>query len=792
MQNIFSHRAFSFIFICSACWAQTSPPVPASYQDLYDQLNGQISSFSQTIHASWDGTPYPVLDSAHLLAADSESASSLLTPNYYMNVVAPELNELQAVGVQSVTTHINFPILYPPYYSNPQDYQSYVTFYQQLAQDVHSRGMQLIIESATNTDLAGTNGGEYDSYYASLAWNDYMTGRAQNALNIAQLIQPDYLSVITEPDSEASDTGQTNAGTISGSTQELGVILSTLQAAGVTTPIGAGAGTWIKNFTQWIQAFTPYAVQYIDIHIYPPNQNYLPNALSAADIAHAAGKPIAMTEAWCEKVRDSEVGSTTLNFNDIEARYVYSFWAPIDTSFLQAIVDMSQYKQFLFIAPSWSRYFFAYLDYNQYPSISDDTTMENTAAQAAKAANTIGAFTSTGLAWESMIIPAPDTIAPALPAAPVVTTLGLNVVGMTWTASTDNIGVAGYNLYRNGAFFAVTSNLGYTDQTVSSGTAYSYAISAFDAAGNVSPLSAALNVTTLSPPDTQAPTTPGGLSGTGISDKQIFISWNPSTDDTGVSGYRIYRGSTAAALTLITSTSATSFTDNSSAIRPSTTYFYSVAAYDARNNSSAQTPAIAVAALADTTPPTVPGQFVAVPVSTTQINLSWAPSTDDIGVAGYKIYRGTTPNSLGLIGSTPSTAFNDTGRVSTQTYYYAVAAYDAAMNYSAQTAPLAAKPIADVTLPTTPLGLTGVALSSSQIQLSWSPSTDDAGIGGYSVYRGTSAQSLKQIANSAGTVYIDSNSILAGKTYYYAVAAYDRSNNYSPQSNVVAVTALSK
>lgn len=783
--------AFLFASLGSQGWAQSNPPVPPTYQDLYDQLNGQISSFSSTIHASWDGTPYPVSYSAHLLSADSENATSLINSGYYAGSVTPELNAIQALGVKSVTTHINFPILYQNYYSaDPQDYQSFVSFYQQLSQDVHSRGMTLVIETATNSALAGTNGGTYSTYYQSLSWTDYMNGRAQNALNVAQLIQPDYLSVITEPDSEASDTGQTNAGTISGSLQELGVILGAIQGAGATTPIGAGAGTWISSFTQWIQAFAGTSVQYIDIHIYPPNKNFLPNALTAADTAHAAQKPIAMTESWCEKVRDSELGSNTVNFNDVEARYVFSFWAPIDSAFMQSMVDMSQYKQFLFIAPSWTRYFFAYLDYSVYGSITDDDTIETDAEQAAAVANNDGAYTSTGLAWENMIIPAPDTMPPSVPAAPTLTAVSLNVVSLAWTPSTDNVGVAAYNLYRNGTWITTTSNLTWADQTVASGTTYNYTLTAFDAPGNQSAPSAPLSVTTLSPPDTQPPSMPTNLTGNGLSDKQTYISWSPSTDNVAVAGYRIYRGSSPSALTLINSIQTPNYTDSNNIV-PGTTYYYAVAAYDAVNNSSPQTAPVAVASLPDTTAPTMPAQLTATAVSSTQINLSWLPSTDDVGVAGYRIYRGKSATSLTLVGSTSSLSYCDKNSISpSQIYYYAIAAFDAAMNYSPQTAVISVSPVPDTQPPTTPNNLTGVPLSTSQIEISWSPSTDNISVAGYKVYRGTSPSPLTLWGSTTATSYTDNNNVGAGKSYYYAVAAYDSSQNYSAQTAPIVVTSF--
>jgi hypothetical protein len=82
---------------------------------------------------------------------------------------------------------------------------------------------------------------------------------------------------------------------------------------------------------------------------------------------------------------------------------------------------------------------------------------------------------------------------------------------------------------------------------------------------------------------------------------------------------------------------------------------------------------------ADTTPPTVPTGLTASAISSSQINLSWTASTDNVGVTGYNIYRGGSK-----IGTTPSTTYQDTGLAASTSYTYNVSAFDAAGNTSAQ------------------------------------------------------------------------------------------------------------
>jgi chitodextrinase len=81
----------------------------------------------------------------------------------------------------------------------------------------------------------------------------------------------------------------------------------------------------------------------------------------------------------------------------------------------------------------------------------------------------------------------------------------------------------------------------------------------------------------------------------------------------------------------------------------------------------------------DTTPPSVPTGLSATAVSSTQINLSWTASTDNVGVTGYDVFRNGTQ-----VGTTATTSYQDTGLTPDTTYSYTVAAYDAAGNVSAQ------------------------------------------------------------------------------------------------------------
>ncbi|PWU25070.1 MAG: hypothetical protein C5B48_03195, partial [Candidatus Rokuibacteriota bacterium] len=224
----------------------------------------------------------------------------------------------------------------------------------------------------------------------------------------------------------------------------------------------------------------------------------------------------------------------------------------------------------------------------------------------------------------------PDTTKPSAPGT-LQATAGAGQVGLTWKASTDNVGVTGYNIFRGstqvGSVDGTTTS--YTDTGVAPGT-YSYTVKAVDGAGNVSDPS---NSATATVADTTKPGAPGLLTATGGT-AQVGLSWQASTDDVGVTSYVVFRGSTQVGSVNGTTTT---YTDTG---RPAGTYSYTVVAKDAAGNTSDPSNS-ATATVPDTTKPSAPGSLQATG-SAKQVALNWQASTDDVGVTSYVIFRGAT------------------------------------------------------------------------------------------------------------------------------------------------------
>jgi chitodextrinase len=175
-----------------------------------------------------------------------------------------------------------------------------------------------------------------------------------------------------------------------------------------------------------------------------------------------------------------------------------------------------------------------------------------------------------------------DTTPPSQPAGFTAAAVDQTDISLSWTASSDNVGVTGYRIYRSGALLTTVSAPGYADAGLTAATAYTYQVIAYDAAGNASTAATATATTPAPPPaasDTTAPTAPGNLTASAAKGKKVALSWAASTDNIGVSGYSVYRDGS-----LVGTTTGTGYTDALGGKASSATYY--VVAYDAAGNVS--------------------------------------------------------------------------------------------------------------------------------------------------------------------------------------------------------------
>jgi chitodextrinase len=190
-------------------------------------------------------------------------------------------------------------------------------------------------------------------------------------------------------------------------------------------------------------------------------------------------------------------------------------------------------------------------------------------------------------AYEYGVVAPTDTTAPTVPTGLTATAVSASQINLSWSASYDDVGVAAYDIYRNGSLLITTVATSYSNTGLSAGTQYSYTVSARDAAGNASGQSSAVSATTQVSVDTSIPTVPSNLSATAISSSQINLTWSASSDADGVAGYNVYRNGAQ-----IATSSLNNYSD--SGLSASTLYSYTVAAFDPARNYSAQTSPVSV------------------------------------------------------------------------------------------------------------------------------------------------------------------------------------------------------
>ncbi len=280
----------------------------------------------------------------------------------------------------------------------------------------------------------------------------------------------------------------------------------------------------------------------------------------------------------------------------------------------------------------------------------------------------------------------PATPPPAAP-ADLTATPGNAVVTLAWTAST---GATGYNVkrattsggpYTQIAQLAVATSNGYTDSSVTNGTAYYYVVSALNAAGE-SANSAQASATPTGPG--VPPAVPANLTAT-PGNAMVTLAWTAST---GATGYNVKRATTSGGpYTQLAAPTSPTYVDSS--VTNGTAYYYVVSALNAAGESANSAQASATPA-ATGVPPAAPTNLAAT-AGDTQVSLTWSASS---GATSYNVKRSLISGGpYTQIAASTSTSYTDTALTNGTTYYYVVSAINSA-GESANSAQVVAVPSA--------------------------------------------------------------------------------------------------
>ena len=350
---------------------------------------------------------------------------------------------------------------------------------------------------------------------------------------------------------------------------------------------------------------------------------------------------------------------------------------------------------------------------------------KDAAANSSIASNTVNVTTSG----------ATDTVAPTAPTSLVASGTTSTATNLSWTASTDNTGVTGYDVYQGATLKGTVTGTTYSVTGLTVSTAYSFSVKAKDAAGNISASSNVVNVTTAATSISYC-----ASSGTSTADEKIskVVFGTINNSSAGTAGYENFTS-------LATNTTrGTAYTITITPVWTSTVYSEGYAVWIDYNQNGLFTDA---------------GELV------------WS-----------KVASTTTPVSGSI--TIPATATLGTTRMRVSLKYNAIPTACEAIPYG-QVEDYSITIIAattDTTAPTAPTSLTATGTTATATNLSWTASTDNIGVTAYDVYQGATLKATVTTTTYAVT------GLTASTAYTFSVKAKDAAGNVSAVSNLVNVT----
>jgi len=421
-----------------------------------------------------------------------------------------------------------------------------------------------------------------------------------------------------------------------------------------------------------------------------------------------------------------------------------------------------------------------------------------------------------------------DTEAPTAPTNLASSNITETSVDLTWDASTDNVGVDHYTVFRDGNSIGTTANTSYSVTGLSESTTYTFTVKAEDAAGNVSEASNAIDVTTDSSEDTEAPTAPTNLASSNITETSVDLTWDASTDNVGVDHYTVFQDGSSIGTTANTSYSVTG-------LSASTTYTFTVKAEDAAGNVSAASNAIDV-----TTPD---GSVTYCESKGNNSSYEWISNVEigsfsnSSGAAGYTDFTDQTVNltagssvDINLTPDFSGSTYNEywkiwidynkdgdfsdadelvfdagsmsksavSGTINIPSSASGTTRMRVTMKYNGEPSPCETfsygevedytvsfdDAVEDTEAPTAPSNLASSNVTETSADLSWDASTDNVGVDHYTVYQDGSS-----IGTTSNTSY-SVTGLAASTTYTFTVKAEDAAGNVSTASNAIDVTTL--
>jgi hypothetical protein len=408
-KSVFTYLVISLLCPISGADAQNALTVPPSYSQLNAALNQAVSTFDTELDSRTQSAS-PTRLSAKLDSAGAGEGLSLIDSNA-LTRVSTQLARYTQLGVQGVVIPIGFPLLTQQFFSqngDPQDYQKFYSFYQQVIQMCHKAKMTVLVEShPVYPSPVGTLSQQAAKYSRSLSAANFQNAIAQHNANIATL-GPDLISIVNEPNTDSSWTSQPVYGS---PTALAAMVQAATNAINKAVPnnkivIAAGAASWQPDAQDYDSLFYQVkGLNAIDIHIYFLGGNDGPRAISLADNAHSNNKQVVVSECWLCKAGAGGVPPTSPgpdNATVSRAVSSFSFWQPLDEMYIYSLFKWCNVEQPQFFCFFYSQLLFSYLNYSQVQSQSDQQIIKDEFA-AEKQAIDADQFTPTGLYYSKLL-----------------------------------------------------------------------------------------------------------------------------------------------------------------------------------------------------------------------------------------------------------------------------------------------------------------------------------------------------------------------------------------------------
>jgi hypothetical protein len=388
---------------CASTGTRSGPAaeVPARFKPLYSELDRELAGAEKTARALPDaGRACPVMAPSLYIASSYFGPAAPGTARW--KDIMSALDGFQALGANAVSLMISFPDLT----SENKDPAPLLKFYAALAAEVRARKMKLLVEHFVYPPSAPTRAGRFVAGLKTLPdpKEAFLNMQRTEIELILSRIKPDYLSVVSEP--ETLDRFLGFSIPADEYAQWLGALADDVAGSGVkgSARLGAGAGAWESGL--YVPAFAKVkGLDYIDIHFYPlalGGENMFARFLDLADKVRAEdpSKEIVVSEAWLYKHGAAEPKGV---FNtEAYGRDAYDFWAPLDARFLRLMASAGRKKGVSVIAPYFPQFFFTSGKYGPAAQPAWPAVMTAEWQSAIEAARS-GQVSATGAAFRDII-----------------------------------------------------------------------------------------------------------------------------------------------------------------------------------------------------------------------------------------------------------------------------------------------------------------------------------------------------------------------------------------------------